>query len=142
MDGLAVVGDLEGGARGVMDLPEDDGVDIDRHRVPGQRLFGIDLGGPNAVIDPGRDRVDHRDDHEDARAADRLELAQAQHHRLLPLLGDLDRVGEQNGERHHHDGQGRLMGHGEQGGRDEDEHDEDGDADRVHVNLPGGGQEP
>jgi len=43
-------------------VPEDDGIDIDRHRVTGERLLGVELRGLDTLVDDGGDGVDDRDD--------------------------------------------------------------------------------
>ena len=58
VDGQAIVGDVERGALRVVHMPEDDGVDIDRHGVAGERLLGVELRGLDALVDDGGDGVD------------------------------------------------------------------------------------
>jgi hypothetical protein len=70
-----------------MDLPEHHRVDVHRHRVLAQRLFGVDFRGLDALIEPGRHIVDERHDGEHARAADGGELAKPKHDRAFPLIG-------------------------------------------------------
>jgi hypothetical protein len=63
LDGLPVVGDLQCRLARVMDVPENDRVDIDRHGILGQCLLGIESGGLDALIDGGHHIVDDREDH-------------------------------------------------------------------------------
>ena len=67
----AVVGDLQRRALGVVDLPEHHGVHVHRHGVLGERLFGVELGGLDALVEPVDHLVDDRHDHEQAGAGDR-----------------------------------------------------------------------
>ena len=95
-DGLAVVGNLERGALGIVDLPEHHGVDIHRHRVLAQRGFGVDFGGLDALVEPGSHGVDERHDGEQARAANGGELAEPEHDGALPLIRDHDGLRNQD----------------------------------------------
>jgi hypothetical protein len=53
---------LEGRLFGVVDHPEQDGVDVDRHCVGGQRLLRRETGRNGSLIDRRRDAIDERDD--------------------------------------------------------------------------------
>jgi len=118
-----------------MHHPEHDGVHIHRHGVLGQRLFGIDFGGANALVDPHCHRIEDRDQDEKAGAFGGMQLAQPQDHRPLPLLGHLDGIaqedadqGQDNGKAERHAGQ---MGEY----RPADKDDEDKCTDGIHANL-------
>jgi hypothetical protein len=103
-NGLTVVGDFECRAFGIVDLPEHHRIDVDGHGVLGERLLGIDLGGVDALVDPGRDRVDEGDDDEQARSADRVQLAEAQHHDTFPLVGHQQQLRDQRCNEHQNGG--------------------------------------
>ena len=49
-------------------------------------------------VDPVGDGFDDRDDEEQARAFEAAELAEPQHDDALPLIGDLDRIGDDRGD--------------------------------------------
>ena len=74
-DCLAVICNFECGALGIMDLPKHDRVDIHRHRVLAQCLFGVDFGGLNALIEPRGHVIDERHNCEQSRTANCVELA-------------------------------------------------------------------
>lgn len=54
---LMVIGDDQRGPLRVAQTPEDDGVDIDRNRVDGQRLLGIESCGLKAHVNHRRHAV-------------------------------------------------------------------------------------
>ena len=74
-----------------MDVPENNCVDVDRHGVLGQCLFGIERSGLDALVNDRRHIVDDREDQEEARPFDTLELARPQDDKLLPSVGHLER---------------------------------------------------
>ena len=112
--------------------PEDDGVDIDRHRVSGERLLGIDGGGLDALVDPCGDGVEDGNDEEKAGARDRVELAGAQYDGLFPLPRHLEPIGDDEADEEQGTGRHRRPGDGEADGRQSGEDDEQGEADGVH----------
>src|SRR6202044_2148601 len=61
-------------------------------------LFRLERCGDDANVDPVGDRVEDRHDEEQSRAFKRPELAEPQHHDPLPLIGDLDRIGDDRGD--------------------------------------------
>ncbi len=99
-DRAAVILHFQGGLLGIPDHPEQHGIHVHRHGILGQRLFGVERGDHHAVIDPDRGRVDDRHDPEHARAAQAVELAQAQHDRFFPLLGDFEREQDVKAQQH------------------------------------------
>ena len=119
-----------------MDAPEDDGVDVDRHGVARQGLLGVEGGGLDALVDHRHHLVEDREDQEQARALDALQLAGPQDHELLPGVGHL--------QAQRHQDRGQPEGHGlgdadepaeEKAGEDQGKGDEGGD--RVHGALRG-----
>jgi hypothetical protein len=64
-----------------MYVPEDDDVDVDRHRVFRERPLGIKGSGLDASVDDGDDAVHHRDDYEESSPFNALKL------NLPPLHG-------------------------------------------------------
>ena len=98
---LRVVLHLERRLLRVVHHPEQHGVDVDRHRVGGQRLLGREARGDRALIDPRRHRVDERHDPEQARAAHRVKAAEAQHDCAVPLPRDSRRLHGDRGRRWH-----------------------------------------
>jgi hypothetical protein len=85
-----VARDLERRAPHVGDDPEDDRVNIDRHRVLGEGLLGDELSGAQAGVDQCCDIVEYRDDPEQPGAPDREKFAGPQDDCLLPLLRHLE----------------------------------------------------
>ncbi len=85
--------DLEDGFLRVPDHPEDDGVDVHRHRVAGERGLRGDAGHADPLIDVGAERLDDRDDVAESGPAKADVAAEPQHGDFLPLPHDLD--GEQ-----------------------------------------------
>ena len=99
-----VILDLKCRLLGVVDHPEQDRIHVYRNGVRGQRLLGGEAGGDDPLIDPGRDLVDAGDDPEQPRPAQARVLAQPQHDRPLPLLGNPGRhPGDASQDRPHHD---------------------------------------
>ena len=126
----AIVGDVERGLLRIDHLPEQHRVDVDRHGVLGQRLFGLERAGDHPDVDPVGDAVDDRDDEEDARPAQRVKAPKPQHDGAVPLIGHLGRRAgdgsEQEGDEA--DDDGRLEGVAHAIGNeqpDAEDHDED-----------------
>src|SRR5690242_3834685 len=80
-----------------MDVPENDRVDVDRHGVLGQGLLGIERSGLDALVDDGRHIVDDREDQEETRPFNTLELAGPQDDELLPGVGHFERERDDDG---------------------------------------------
>ncbi len=91
VDGVDEVLNFKNGFLGVPDHPEDDGVDVHRDSVAGERGFGGDTGDANALIHIGAERLEDRDDVAHAGAAQSDIASQAEDCDLFPLLHDLDR---------------------------------------------------
>ena len=70
-----------------MHLPEQDRVDIRRDRILGERLFGIEFGRLDALVNPGSDVINERNDEEQSRTPDAAQPAESQYDGPLPLLG-------------------------------------------------------
>ena len=86
VDGLGKVLHFEDGLLRVPHQPEDDGIDIDGHSVAGECRLGADRGDAHALIDVAAERLDDRNDEEEAGAAQAAIAAKAQHGDLLPLV--------------------------------------------------------
>jgi hypothetical protein len=99
VDGLPVVGDLQYRLSRIMDVPENDRVDVDRHSVLGQGLLGVEGGGLYALVDDSRDVVDDRDDQEEPGSFHTLELAGSEDDKISPGVGHLER--ERDNDRGH-----------------------------------------
>ena len=70
--------------------------------------LGVDLGGLNALVEPGADFVDEGHDDEQAGAANGRELAEPEHDRALPLVRDHDGLRDQ--ERDDRQAAGKQVG--------------------------------
>ena len=79
-------------------MPENDGVDIDRHGVAGERLLGVEPGGLDALVDHRSDGIDDRNDKEQPRPFHARQLAEAQDHEAFPVVGHLEREQREDGE--------------------------------------------
>ena len=90
--GSVVVLHFQSGFFRVPDNPEQDRVHIHRDRILGQRFLGGERADHDAVIDPRGDRVDDRDDPEQTRAAQTVELSQPQNDGFFPLRGHFQGV--------------------------------------------------
>ena len=114
VDRRRVVGDVERRHFRIDHLPEQHRIDVDRHGVAGQRLFRLERAGDDADVDPVGHRVDDRDDEEEPGPSSAAEAAEPQHDRALPLIGDLDRIGDDPGDDEAYDryrgGRGRAPG--------------------------------
>ncbi len=104
----AVVLHLERRLLGVVDHPEQHRIDIDRHRVGGQRLLRRKTGRDGPLIDHRRHAIDERHDPEQPRAAQADVAAEAQHDRALPLLRDLRRRRQQQPDHRGDDDRDRV----------------------------------
>jgi hypothetical protein len=91
VNSLPVVGDLQRRLARVMDVPENDRVDVDRDGVLGQCLLSIEGGGLDALVNHCGYVVDNREDHEETRPFNTLELTGPQDDKLLPGVGHLER---------------------------------------------------
>ncbi len=67
--------------------PQADRIDVDRNRVLGQSLFGVEGGCLDATVDDSNHRVENRNDDEQPCATDALQLTNAVDHVLLPYVG-------------------------------------------------------
>ena len=101
LHGTREVAHLGAGGLRVPHMPEQDGVHIERHEVGRERLLGAERGHAHAGVHAHGVLLDDGPRPEQARARHAIELAQAQHHDLLPLLRDVHRHG---GEHGHHQG--------------------------------------
>ena len=135
VDGRTVVGDVERGGLRVVHVPEDDGIDIDRHRVAGERLLGVEPGGLDALVDDGGDGVDDRNDHEQPRPFHARQFAGAQDDEALPVVGHLEREQHEYGDDDESDARRLKMGQ-EQQRADEGENDGDERGDGIHGPRP------
>ena len=121
-----------------MHVPEDDGIDVDRHGVAGERLLGIELRGLDALVDDGGDAVDDRDDEEQAGTLDARQLAGAQDDEALPVVGHLQRQSGQHRKNAEADADGRKVRQpcerGQAGENDDDQQSDGihGVASRIH----------
>ena len=99
IDCLTIVGDGQRSLLGIVHVPEDDCVDVDRYRVLRQRRLGIESGGLDTLIDDRDHRVEDGDDRKQTRPSDALQLAEPQDNELLPNVGHFQRRGDQDGAR-------------------------------------------
>jgi hypothetical protein len=99
-DGVLVALHLQHGFLGVPDHPEGMGVHVHGHRVPGQRLLGGEVRRPDPGVDELGDPVDQGHEEHKPGTTDPAELPHPQHHRLVPLVHQLHRGGEQEAGRH------------------------------------------
>ena len=127
----AIVGDVERGALRVVHVPEHDGVDIDRHGVARERLLGVEAGGLDALVNNGGDGVDDRDDHEQAGPFDAGQFAGAQDDETLPVVGHLEREGDEDGDEAD-DNAGHLQAADKEKAADGGEHNGDERGDGIH----------
>jgi hypothetical protein len=111
-DGDGIVLDFQRGFLGIVHHPEEHGIDVDRHGVRCQRLFGSEPGRDHALVDRTDDRVDEGNDPEEAGPAHADESAKTEHDGPFPLLGDAGRHGrnhtERNADRHPDEGAGEC----------------------------------
>jgi len=90
VDGLPIVCDIQGRFLRVMDMPEDNGVHIDRDRILGKCLLGAEGGGLYSLVDDCRHVVEDGDNEKQAGSFDTLQLPRTQDHELLPSVGHLE----------------------------------------------------
>src|SRR5215468_5454691 len=60
-------------ALGIVDLPEHHGIDVHRHGISAQCRFGPDLGGLDALVEPGGHAVDEGYDDKHSGTADGIQ---------------------------------------------------------------------
>jgi hypothetical protein len=74
IDRFAVIRDFQGSRFRVMDVPEDNGVNVDRYGVLGKRLLRVEGRRLDAFIDDGDHLINDRDHQKHARSPDALQF--------------------------------------------------------------------
>ena len=132
IDSALIIGNVERRLHRIDDLPEENGVDIHRHRIFGERALGRECRSDDADIDPIGNCVDHRNDEEQPRPAQRMKPAEPQNDGARPLVGDLQRGSDKGRDEHDDKDECRTLPAGgaekeiieaEAGDRDDDEDD-------------------
>jgi hypothetical protein len=131
VDRLAVVRDGQRSFLGIVHVPEDDGVDVDRDRVPGQRLFRVEGRRLDAHVDDGDHVVDDGHDGEQAGTLDAVQFPQPQYDEFLPRVRHLQRERDQHGQDDERQSQPRLDPPGQDDADAEADRDQEC-GDRVH----------
>jgi len=89
-DGLDEILNFQDRFFGVPDHPENDGIDIDRNGVAGERGFGGYAGGADALVHEAAEGIEDGEHMEPAGPAQAHVAAKAQNGHLFPLVRHLD----------------------------------------------------
>ena len=89
-DGIEIIFDFEDGLLCVPDEPEDDGIDVDRDSVAGERGLRRDAADAHALVYVGAQRLKDRNDEEDARPPQTNIVTYSKKRYFFPLPDDLD----------------------------------------------------